>query len=247
MEQNDPPSESGNATDEDKGEATEHSSPTSQEDKEEARVPLYRLNQVLDQTRSQATEIAELKAKVEQATAPKTYSRTELNNAVEREEITQDKADEILDTQLKSEVKAEITQEVRDDANQERLTGIMTEFEAAVPELADETSSIHNRVVQQLNRLLGYGSPNNAATQLAAIEAVLGPLQALKNRPSAQPDNPAIPESGGVSQQDGSAPIETKWGDLSKSQKDHYENAIRQGAYLDQNAVLEELNWKRPT
>ncbi len=253
MAQDDPNPDSGQVTDDGGGERAEHSSQTSQKDdpasQEEAKIPLYRLNQVLDQNKVLTGQMQDLEQKLEKASAPKKYTRAELSEAVEREELTQDKADSIMDVQLREEVISEVTQNVADDAKDARFGAVLKEFEVAIPDLLDETSSTHVRVKQQYVHLVHeLGFPNTPGTQIAAIEHVVGSLSSLKKRSTSKSGFEPYPESpGGEGPKDDIHPKDVVWDDLSKDNQEYYAQAIKSGGYPDQKAVLTELNWKRQT
>jgi hypothetical protein len=181
---------------------------------------------------------------------PKRYTRTELKAAVSAEQITQDQADDIWAKQVKEEARDEALAAVRDDASrrtqQEQIDNDLTEYKRLAPEIRDKSSDKFEQISAEFQYLVKRGSPNNLATELAAIRAVLGPLDKLKTakaeRRAENHEEQSGGEGKGEKQKAGKKLVDT----LSPREKKHYEGMIDKGHYKDWAAVEAELGFARP-
>lgn len=180
----------------------------------------------------------------------KRYTRTELKAAVTAEQITQDQADDIWAKQVKEEARDEALAAVRDDASrrtqQEQIDNDLTEYKRLAPEIRDKSSDKFEQISAEFQYLVKRGSPNNLATELAAIRAVLGPLDKLKTAKAERRAENHEEQSGGEGkdkqQKTGKKLVDT----LSPREKKHYEGMIDKGHYKDWGDVEKELGFARP-
>lgn len=117
------------------------------------------------------------------APEPKDATDTELSQLVARGAITQAQADALKserDTKrLRATVKDEVLREVRGEAALTATQADIARYVELEPALGDRNSEISKRAAAAYKRLIGRGLPDSQATQLAAVEQVLGPLDAL--------------------------------------------------------------------
>lgn len=182
---------------------------------------------------------------------PKRYTRAELKAAVSAEQITQDQADDIWVKQAKEETRDEVLAAVRDDASrrtqQEQIDNDLTEYKRLAPEIKDKTSDKFEQISAEFQYLCKRGSPNNLATELAAIRAVLGPLDKLKTAKAERRAENHEEQSGGEGKGDKQQKAGKKLVDtLSPREKKHYEGMIDKGHYKDWADVEKELGFARP-
>ena len=81
---------------------------------------------------------------------------------------------------LKAQVKAEVAAEIKGEQTASATSQDIERYVTLEPGLADKNSEISKRCATAYQRMVKRGSPESSATQLAAVEAVLGPLDALE-------------------------------------------------------------------
>lgn len=117
------------------------------------------------------------------AEPPKEASDTELSQLVARGSITQAQADALRHERdakrLRESVKEDVLREVRGEQALSQTQADIAKYIEVEPALGDRNSEISKRAATAYNRMLSRGLPEGAATQLAAVEQVLGPLDAL--------------------------------------------------------------------
>lgn len=208
-------------------------------------IPRERLNTVLAKLDGATQRITEVEKKLEEANKPPEHTREELLAKVESGDVSQAAYDEHFARESENRVTRQIGEDL--DARQKTvaITAEITAYEEAVPALKDTSSETYQRVAQEYHYQVNtLGQPPGAGTTAMAARSVLGPLSSLRAKiPEANPQTHG--ETGGGAGesmvQSGGEKTSMAWNDLSKRQKEHYETAIRSGAYSDRAAVLEEL------
>lgn len=209
---------------------------------------LHNANQKYD---ALARQFEELKAQGSKpAESAKRYTIAELNAAVRAEQITQGQADELYAKQTREDLKDEVTREVlstvNSEARQERVGVDLSEYKRLAPEIMDEGSEVRAKVAEEFQYLVGIGQPRTLQTELAAIRAVLGPLEKLRVARSARREEESHEETGGGGESRNSRKAKSLVDTLTAREKDYYDGMIKKGQYKDWKAVEAELQFARP-
>ena len=230
--------------------------PSGSDNPYEGWVPRDRFNAALAKERNAVSQLkadlASLKKTVEEKTAPKKFTKAELDEAVENGKMSRDKADDYYETQLKSEIVTETAGAVAQATREQRQVETINSYEAAVPALQDEASDAYQHVIRQYAHLTNtLGLPANNATMIAALEATCGPLNALgKGKAgSKKADFEPLSEvgSGGGAPADARGKPKGKtWNELSAGQRKFCDEAIVRGAYTSREAYLADVNYVAP-
>jgi hypothetical protein len=201
-------------------------------------------------------QLAEMKGRQsageDKADQPKRYTKAELNAAVQASQITADVADEVWAKQIredaKNEAKREVLDVVRAEKRQERINSDLAEYKRLAPEILDDGHETRQKIRDEFNYLVTtLGSPQTVETELAAIRAVLGPIDRLKTARSARREAEAHEETGGGGGGGGEGrKTKTGFDALDKRTRDYYDGQIAKGLYKDRKAVEEELKFARP-
>ena len=238
------------------GEATsdgaEAENPPASQSEEEQRVPLSRLNQVIAAGHRSNETVTRLTRELEEerqrgrtaqaAPSPRQFTRQQLSAAVESGEITQTEADAVIERQMEERIVTRQAATARETAGVDAQQRELGAYQSAVPELMLDDSPTFKQVAQQLAYLqtvLGY--PENTATRLAAVQAVLGPLHSLRSSVAVvtAPDTRSEGGSGSGNAQPDRKPDRRT--ELTAEQTTDYGELIRQGVYKDWDQVHAEL------
>lgn len=182
---------------------------------------------------------------------PQRYTRAQLKAAVDAGQITQEQADETWDRQRDAETTAKAEAAalaaVKGSTTQERINSDLSEYKRLKPEILDRGSETRAKIVDEYKYLVDTGSPETVATELAAIRAVLGPLDKLQNASKARRAPESEEQGGGGS--DGKLPKTGKAmvDKLDARYREHYEKGIKQGRYKDWAEVETELKHAPPS
>ena len=181
------------------------------------------------------------------ADLPKVYTKAELKAGVDAGQITQDQADSIWDTQRETQVseKARLAAEeaVNRKATQERIDSDLSSYKRLKPEIMEEGSETRESIKAAFKRMTSRGSPANEATELAAIEAVLGPLDKLENAAKATRSQESHQESGGGKPAGGGGSGKKLVDHLKGEAKEYYAEQIKKGLHKDWDSVEKELKY----
>lgn len=219
-------------------------------------IPESRLKAALA---NQAQQLkAEFEARLAEATKPKAeapqrYSKAQLSAAVERGDISQEQADQTWEAQLRAEVRTEAREEALETVSQaERKRLVDSEvnrYSTVAPEILEAGHATRTEIQNAYNGLLALGQKPSAATQLAAIRQVLGPIDKLERARSGRFQRESHQETGGAGGESGG---QRKAGNgkladqLSASAREHYETGIKRGRYKDWAEVEAELKYASP-
>lgn len=234
----------------------------SKDDKpDEELVPVSRLKAALsDQERRLRSENEALRAEFEafkagakssgQQDEPKRFTRAELKAAVAAGQVTQDQADDIWSKQVENDLTAKAVAAAREDSSRrtqtEQIDLDLTEYKRLAPELRDKSSDTFDRVREEFQYLVRRGSPNNLATELAAIRAVLGPLDKLEKAKSAKRAESHEEQSGGEGRRESGKAGKKLVDTLSPREKTYYQGLIDRGHHKDWEEVEKVLGFARP-
>lgn len=211
-------------------------------------VPASRLKAALaDQQRRHEGQLGNLRAEFEafkagvskapqdRKEAPKRFSRAELSAAVKAEQITQEQADDIFAKQVENDAVEKATRAALDAVNgttqQKGIDSDLAQYKRLEPALRDKSSEIFERATEEFRYLRERGHPDNLATELAAIRAVLGPLDKLEKAKSAQRSAEHHEESGGGGE--GSKAPKKVLDSMSAREKAYYQGLIDRGHHKD--------------
>ena len=121
------------------------------------------------------------------APPPPQLSREDMQAGVDAGKITQGQMDAELERQLEARVEQKVStqQEIKDRGA--KIGSQIEMYVERVPDINDPTSDNHKRVRAEFADMRKLGYPNDATTELAALRAVIGPIDKVK-----------IPETGNV-------------------------------------------------
>jgi len=191
---------------------------------------------------------------------PVVYTRAQLRDYVESNELTQEQSDVIWDTQVELQTDTKIKNAVATassttDAKMtaQDLSNKVGAYIELLPDLTVDDSDDRNKVSKEydaLERVMGKqprGSEAELKTQLAALERAFGPVDKLRGKLKSRVEEPETMESLGEGEgSEGSeAPKSGVFKDLSKDRKAYYQQGITAGRYKDWDAVKAELEYTR--
>lgn len=117
------------------------------------------------------------RASGEEAAPEKTYTRAELQRAVDEGRISEDQRDDILDTQRARQLKAELREEIRAEEAQRRIQDEIDRYSREVPGITQGSTHANRRLLEQeYQQLVASGLPDGPGTQLAALRSAFGRL-----------------------------------------------------------------------
>jgi hypothetical protein len=182
---------------------------------------------------------------------PKRYTRQDLKAGVDAGQISQEQADDVWAKQVENDAVERATKAATDAVSQratkERIDTDIGSYKRLKPEIMENGSEVREKVREEYNYLVGLGAPGNTATELAAIRAVLGPLEKLEKSSSARRsedhDQQGGSDTGGKPRGGSSKKLVDH---LDARAKEHYEKGIKQGRYKDWTEVEAELKFATP-
>ena len=188
--------------------------------------------------------------KDDSAQAPKRYTQAELKAAVDANQITTEQSNEIWAKQVKAEATEEAIaaadEHVTRKQAQESIDADLAKYKRLAPEILDSSSKERTEIVARYRKMVKNGLPSTLATELAAIEAVMGPLEKLERARSAT-RRQEHDEQSGSGGEDGKKLTGNKLVDaLDPRKKEHYQKGIAAGRYKDWKEVEAELKYARP-
>ena len=193
---------------------------------------------------------------------PAIYTRAQLREYVENEQITQEQADTIWDRQVEISTDQKISvavSAVSVDTNEklsvQSLAGSIDEYIKILPDLGEDNSDNRKKVSKEYNslsRIIGLpkaGTDKDLKLQVAALERAFGPVEKLREKLKSESDNRETMESlgGGEREESSEAPKKGALKNLSVEKKSYYQKGIDNGRYKDWDAVKEELEFTRKT
>jgi len=171
------------------------------------------------------------------ADQPKVYAKAELKAAVEAGQISQEQADDLWDrqreTQIREAAKSDALSAVTGKQTKERVDADIAKYRQLKPEIMQAGSAERDRISEEFRYLVANGSPNNLATELAAIRAALGSLEKLEKAASAKraADHDQQGGEGGDGKPKGGNSSKKLVDHLKGDAKEFYERGIKQGRY----------------
>lgn len=190
------------------------------------------------------------------ADKPRVYTRAELKAAVDAAQITQEQADDRWAAQIEAEATskavAAATAVVNGQATKERVDSEIESYKRLKPEIMEKGSELRGKVEAEFDHLVhvvGMPGKGNGVlqTQLAAIRAVLGPLDKLEKSANAGRAHESDEQGGGTGGGKPGGGSKKLVDHLKGDAKEHYERGIKQGRYKDWNAVEAELKYASPS
>ena len=181
---------------------------------------------------------------------PKHYTRTELNAAVQANQITQEAADQVWDDQIRAEARSEAatvsTEIVTRAQRKERVDSDISRYVALTPDVMVQGSETREKVAKEYNFLVSLGDPKTPETELKAMRAALGPIESLELAHSGTTRHETHRETGDAGGS-GGKPGGKKFEDtLSQREKAHYQKGIDSGRYKGWDEVKAELAFANP-
>lgn len=214
-------------------------------------IPKQRLDEVLgtvrelkgslDQEREARIRLEE-QVKASKASEPVRYTKQQLRESVAVGQMTQDQADDLWDTQREAEITEKVFGAVTTSTAQnkavERVDADLAKYKALSPDLMVEGSDTRIEVAARYQYLISIGAPPGPATQLAAANAVLGPLDRLEMKGKGRTVTQTHQETGG---NDGGerGGKKTLLEQAPPRYKQHYDNLIAKGLVTTEQAEKE--------
>lgn len=186
-----------------------------------------------------------------QAQDTREYSVSELDQAVANGQITQPQRDQIFAQQIERKAMRQATEAaakvVETQTRENTLDGELQQYASVSRELMQDGSPLRERVAQEFEYLVQRGASRDLTTELAAVRAVMGPIERAKQFASARARgaDPSMDSYGGRPLTPRERRAEDQWGRLDPRQREFYAKHIQSGMYADKAEVLAELNWKR--
>lgn len=187
----------------------------------------------------------------DQAQEQRDYTVHELDNAVAAGQITQTQRDQIFAQQVeRTATKAATeaaTQIVKQETFENSLDAELQQYASVAPDVMREGSPLRARIAEEFQYLVNRGAANDLSTELAAVRAVIGPIDRAKSYAAGKQRKPDISHDSFSSRPMSAREkrIEDRWSRLSPTQQQYYDRHIQSGLYADRAAVLSELNWTR--
>ncbi len=196
-------------------------------------------------------EVSELKGRMEtlnkQQTAPKQYTRHELEQLIDDGKLDRSKADQIMDAQIEARVRQSVTDDVRAEmvtrSRDDRVAAELDRYVASIPDVATPGTDARRRVEQEFQYLTSLGDAPNKATELKALRAVFGPADGLqKSEPSRETHQEAGEDTGG---EDSGMRTDGIPKGLTEAQRVYYKQLIGT-VYRNWKEVEDELKYANP-
>ena len=161
-------------------------------------------------------------------------SRKEILEKVNRGEITQSDADDTFAAQIEESVEQKLERKLQVANFNTQLDQRIKAYEEALPELSNQGSELFTRVAAQYTAMLQLGLPNSASTQLAAVQAVVGPIEVVRSVAKGTRKVESHQEGGDPEGSEGGS-SEVKG--LSAKQRKYYTGLINRGIHKDWDEV----------
>ncbi len=214
-------------------------------------IPKVRLDEVigevhglkasLQQEREERIRLEE-QLKASKVTEPERYTKQQLREAVATGQMTQDQADDLWDAQREAEITQKVVGVVTASTAQnkavERVDADLAKYKELAPDLMVEGSETRNEVAKRYQYLLTIGAPPGPATQLAAANAVLGPIDRLETKSKGRVVTQTHEETGGNAGGEKGGK-KTLLEQAPPRYKQHYEKLIAQGITTPEKAEKE--------
>jgi hypothetical protein len=178
-------------------------------------------------------------------TEPQRHTKQQLREAVATGQLTQDQADDIWDAQREAEITEKVMGTVQQtNAVQQTATKVnadLSRYKALAPDLMVEGSETRTAVAERYDYLLSIGAPPGSATQLAAANAVLGPIDRLEQARKGRAVHQTHEETGGGGKgKDNDGGKGKSLLDQAPARyRQHYENLISKGVLTKDQAEKE--------
>lgn len=214
-------------------------------------IPKVRLDEVigkvhgleasLQQEREERIRLEE-RLKAGQKDEPVRYTKQVLREAVATGQMTQDQADDLWDSQREAEITEKVMGVVTASTTQskavERVDADLAKYKALAPDLMVEGSETRIEVAERYQYLISIGAPSGPATQLAAANAVLGPIDRLEKKSKGRTVTQSHEETGGNDSGENGGK-KTLLDQAPPRYKQHYENLISKGLITPEKAEKE--------
>lgn len=186
-----------------------------------------------------------------QDNAPREYSVSELDQAVAANQITMQQRDQIFAQQIENKARAtaraEASQIIETTTRENSLDSELQQYATVSRELTQDGSPLRQRVASEFEYLVQRGAPRDLSTELAAVRAVMGPIERARSYAQGRTRGADASQDsyGSRSMSPRERRVEDQFSRMAPAQKQFYEKHINSGLYADKAAVLAELNWKR--
>jgi len=178
-----------------------------------------------------------------QAPGESTFTRSQLNGAVDDGRITTDEADRIYETQMEKRISERVSAQVTEATTVNAVGVEIQQYKDAMPNLLVRGSDEFAKVEKEFAWLRSTGLPDNLNTELAAMRSVFGPAEKLK-ADKGKPVLETHQETGG-SAGDDSGGSKTGWPkDMKAETKRYYQDLINKNIVPDVAAAAKEWSYK---
>lgn len=175
----------------------------------------------------------------------KIWTKAELRELIEKEQITEAQAEDVLERQREAKIRAAIREEVGLASANKSVSEQIDEFIALVPELTDKASKDAQRAKAQFENLVSRGMPKTRATELTALEMVYGTVDKLRAVKGARNEPESHMDAGGDGEPSGNDGRRSKI-KYTADEKRYYGDLISKGIYKDWDAVDAEMAFANP-
>jgi hypothetical protein len=179
------------------------------------------------------------------------YSVQDLDNAVAAGQITQTQRDHIFAQQVeRTAMKAATeaaTQIVQQETFENSLDSELQQYASVAPDVMRDGSPLRARIAEEFQYLVNRGAAKDLSTELAAVRAVMGPLERAKSFAAGRSRRADMSHDSFSSRPMSvrERRIDDHWSRLSPVQQQYYDKHIQSGIYADRAAVISEINWTR--
>lgn len=162
-----------------------------------------------------------------------------LRQKVDAGEITQEQMDAVWENQIVARATQQALATFQSQAQGKSVEQQIAQYKELVPAIVEPGTPDRTRITKEFQTLVANGSPNNLATELAALRVVYGDVNRLAQRIKGRPAGSEATQDGGSGTGDGGST-----GKLSKfqegltpKQREYYRQQIDKGTYKDWSAV----------
>lgn len=177
--------------------------------------------------------------------AQKTYTRTELNDAVLAGEMTQSAADAVMERQNERRIAAVAQDAVDVRMTAEKVKAEIKRYQELLPATLEDGTPEREKLKNEYLELVSLGQPDSIVTELAALRVAFGKLNVLEAAKKPRRTEEHHQDVGGAETAEGRSK-----GPLAKLPprlRSHYEKMIQKGQYTgpDDPDLIEELKYSK--
>lgn len=148
--------------------------------------------QVLDELRAEMRRLAEQNAELRgrlsapqpkpEPAQPRELTRPELQQMVDRGDITETEMEDRLDRQRDVRLRRQIQEDLAAQEAQRKTAAIFQRYRDTIPGLDDPSSESRQRVAREYQKLVAEGLPEGTQTEITALAMAFGPPEKIQER-----------------------------------------------------------------